>query len=229
MDYLSAEVIAARGWDKKRIGVEMDNYYISARAYASLTQHLPHAKFVDATALVNWQRAVKSAREIEYMRMAARILEKMHARILDKVEPGMKKCDLVAHIYEAGITGVEDHGGDYSAIVALLSTGSDAAAPHLTWDDSKFTANARTFSEIAGCFRRYHCPQSRTVYLGTPPQHFIEGEKVVIEGIEAGLAQAKSGNKTEDIANAFSLRCCVNAASRRTAVAVIGSARVSAP
>src|ERR1700760_1088243 len=46
MDYLSTEVIAARGWDRKRIGIEMDNYYFSAKAYASLTQHLPDAKFI---------------------------------------------------------------------------------------------------------------------------------------------------------------------------------------
>ncbi|WP_244851040.1 ectoine hydrolase DoeA [Caballeronia sp. SL2Y3] len=203
MDYLSTEVIAARGWDRKRIGVEMDNYYFSAKAYASLRQHLPAATFVDATALVNWQRAVKSPQEIEYMRVAARIVEKMHARILEKVEPGMRKSDLVAHIYEAGITGIEGHGGDYPAIVPLLPTGSDAAAPHLTWDDSPFSANAGTFFEIAGCFKRYHCPQSRTVYLGKPPKHFIDAEKAVIEGIEAGLAAAKPGNKTEDIAHAF--------------------------
>ncbi|WP_250536435.1 ectoine hydrolase DoeA [Caballeronia sp. AZ10_KS36] len=203
MDYLSTEVIAARGWDRKRIGVEMDNYYFSAKAYASLRQHLPAATFVDGTALVNWQRAVKSPQEIEYMRVAARIVEKMHARILEKVEPGMRKSDLVAHIYEAGITGIEGHGGDYPAIVPLLPTGSDAAAPHLTWDDSPFSANAGTFFEIAGCFKRYHCPQSRTVYLGKPPKHFIDAEKAVIEGIEAGLAAAKPGNKTEDIAHAF--------------------------
>ncbi|HTH60109.1 MAG TPA: ectoine hydrolase DoeA [Paraburkholderia sp.] len=203
MDYLSTEVIAARGWDRLAIGVELDNYYFSAAAYASLQKHLPNARWVDATALVNWQRAVKSAREIEYMRVAARIVEKMHARIVDVVEPGMKKSDLVAQIYEAGITGADGFGGDYPAIVPLLPTGADAAAPHLTWDDSKFEANAGTFFEIAGCYRRYHCPQSRTVYLGKPPKHFIEGEKAVIEGIEAGLAAAKPGNRCEDIANAF--------------------------
>ncbi|MFB0990752.1 MAG: aminopeptidase P family N-terminal domain-containing protein, partial [Rhodospirillales bacterium] len=60
MDYLS-EVIKTRGWDKFHTGVEMDNYYFSAACYASLTKHLPNAKFRDATGLVNWQRAVKSA------------------------------------------------------------------------------------------------------------------------------------------------------------------------
>lgn len=203
MDYLSAEVIAARGWDRLAIGVELDNYYFSAAAYASLQKHLPNARWVDATALVNWQRAVKSPREIEYMRVAARIVEKMHARILDVVEPGMKKNELVAQIYDAGIIGADGFGGDYPAIVPLLPTGADAAAPHLTWDDSKFEKNAGTFFEIAGCYRRYHCPQSRTVYLGKPPKHFIEGEKAVVEGIEAGLAAAKPGNYCEDIANAF--------------------------
>ncbi|MFT0169911.1 ectoine hydrolase DoeA [Paraburkholderia mimosarum] len=203
MDYLSTEVIAARGWERLTIGVELDNYYFSAAAYASLQKHLPNARWADATALVNWQRAVKSPREIEYMRVAARIVEKMHARILDVIEPGMKKNELVAQIYDAGITGADGFGGDYPAIVPLLPTGADAAAPHLTWDDSKFEQNAGTFFEIAGCYRRYHCPQSRTVYLGKPPKHFIEGEKAVVEGIEAGLAAAKPGNRCEDIANAF--------------------------
>ena len=203
MDYLSKEVIAAFGWSTRRIGVELDNYYFSAAAYRSLQQNLPGATWVDATSLVNWQRAVKSPREIEYMRIAAKIVEKMHARIVDVVEPGMKKNELVAEIYRAGITGVDGYGGDYPAIVPLLPTGSDAAAPHLTWDDSPFASNAGTFFEIAGCFKRYHCPQSRTVYLGKPPRHFIDAERAIVEGIEAGLAAAKPGNACEDIANAF--------------------------
>ena len=203
MDYLAREVIEARGWQARRIGVEMDNYYFSAAAFASLQRNLPNATWRDATALVNWQRAVKSPREIEYMRIAARIVEKMHARIVEQIEPGMRKSDLVAQIYSAGIMGVDGYGGDYPAIVPLLPTGADAAAPHLTWDDSPFENNAGTFFEIAGCFKRYHCPQSRTVYLGKPPTHFIDAEKAVVEGIEMGLAAAKPGNTCEDIANAF--------------------------
>ena len=41
------------------------------------------------------------------MRKAARIVEAMHQRIVDKVEVGMRKCDLVAEIYDAGTRGVE--------------------------------------------------------------------------------------------------------------------------
>jgi len=203
MDYLARELVAARGWQACRIGVEMDNYYFSAAAFAALQKHLPLARWADATALVNWQRAVKSPREIEYMRIAARIVERMHQRIVEVIEPGMRKNDLVAQIYAAGIEGCDGHGGDYPAIVPLLPTGADASAPHLTWDDSPLQRGAGTFFEIAGCYRRYHCPQSRTVFLGRPPKHFIEAERAVVEGIEAGLAAARPGNRCEDIANAF--------------------------
>ncbi|MDI6025136.1 ectoine hydrolase DoeA [Corticibacterium sp. UT-5YL-CI-8] len=202
MDYLSS-VIADRGWGKLTIGVEMDNYYFSAAAFASLQKHLPNARFVDATALVNWQRAVKSATEIDYMRKAARIVEAMHQRIADKTVVGLRKCDLVAEIYDAGIRGTPEFGGDYPAIVPLLPSGADASAPHLTWDDKPMKSGEGTFFEIAGCYNRYHVPLSRTVFLGKPTQAFLDAEKATLEGMEAGLEAAKPGNTCEDIANAF--------------------------
>jgi ectoine hydrolase len=202
MDQL-AGVVRDRGWGRCRLGLELDNYYFSAAAYLSLQHNLPDARIVDATGLVNWQRAVKSEQELAYMRSAARIVEAMHARIWEKIEPGMRKCDLVAEIYDAGTRGVPDAGGDYPAIVPLLPSGSDAAAPHLAWDDRPMRTGEGTFFEIAGCHKRYHCPLSRTVFLGQPSQKFLEAERAVLEGMEAGLAQARPGNTCEDIARAF--------------------------
>jgi ectoine hydrolase len=60
-----------------------------------------------------------------------------------------------------------------------------------------------TFFEIAGVYRRYHCPLSRTVFLGKPTRIFLDAEKAVLEGMEAGLEAAKVGNTCEDIAHAF--------------------------
>jgi ectoine hydrolase len=202
MDYLSG-IIADRGWDKGTIAVEMDNYYFSAAAFASLVKHLPNATFKDSLSLVNWQRAVKSPQEIAYMKIAGRIVEAMHRRILEKVEPGIRKNDLVAEIYDASLRGVDEHGGDYAAIVPLLPSGDEASAPHLTWDDKPMREGEGTFFEIAGCYKRYHCPLSRTVFLGKPTQAFLDAEKAVLEGMDEGLAAARPGNVCEDIANAF--------------------------
>ncbi len=198
-----AGLIADMGCGAAAIGVEMDNYYYSAAAHASLVAELPNARFSDATGLVNWQRAVKSAQELEYMRRAARIVEGMHARILEAVEPGLRKNDLVAEIYHAAITGADGHGGDYAAIVPIVPSGADASAPHLTWDDKPMRSGEATFFEIAGVYRRYHCPLCRTVFLGKPPQSILDAEKAVQEGMEAGLDAARAGNTCEQVAVAF--------------------------
>lgn len=204
MDYLSDQ-IKARHWGNLTIGVEMDNYWFTAAAYSALEKHLPDAALQDATGLVNWQRSIKSPQELAYMRIAGKRVEKMHQRIVDVVQPGMRKCDLVAEIYDASLrfdtsTG---SGGEYPAIVPLLPSGADASAPHLTWDDQPMQAGEGTFFELAGVYRRYHCPLSRTVFLGTPTAAFIDAEKAVLEGMEAGLAKATIGNTCEDIAHAF--------------------------
>ncbi len=204
MDYLAAR-IEERGAATRRIGVEMDNYWFSAASFAALQKGLPNATFHDVTALVNWQRAVKSAPELSYMRTAGKLVEKIHARILEKAEPGLRKCDLVADIYDAGLRYDPhlDAGGDYPAIVPLLPSGGDAAAPHLTWDDKPMQSGEGTFFEVAGAYRRYHCPLSRTLFLGRPTQTFLDAEKAVLEGMEAGLEAARAGNLCEDIALAF--------------------------
>lgn len=204
MDALSAHLID-RKLAKGAIGVEMDNYWFTAAAFASLQAHLPDATFQDATGLVNWQRATKSPQELAYMRKAGQFVSKMHKRIWEVITPGMRKSDLVADIYDAGLRydPTIGAGGDYPAIVPLLPSGPDAAAPHLTWDDAPMKKGQGTFFEIAGVYHRYHCPLSRTVYLGKPSQTFLDAESAVLEGMEAGLEKAKAGNQCQDIANAF--------------------------
>ena len=204
MEILAA-LIRDRGFGDKRIGLELENYYFSAKAFLVLQKELPDAQLVDATALVNWQRAVKSDEEIAYMGKAARISEKIVDGVLERVEPGMKKTDVVAEIYADAIRGNEEDWGDYPAIVPLLPSGSDAAAPHLTWDGRTFVEGAATFFEISGCFRRYHAPFCRTVFLGKPPQFLLDAEAALVEGLEAGLEAAKAGNRACDIAQALAL------------------------
>lgn len=195
--------IRARGLDTGRIGVEMENYYYSARAHATLVEELPDAQLIDATALVNWQRAVKSNEEITFIRRAAKISEKMVDGILERVEPGLPKNELVAEIYADAIRGADGHWGDYASIVPLLPSGLDASAAHLTWDGRPFAEGEATFFELAGCYRRYHAPFCRTVFLGRPPQHMLDAEKALVEGLEMGLEAARAGNTAGDIARAL--------------------------
>ena len=187
----------------ENLGVEMDNYYFSAKAFSVLLQTLPNIGFADATGMVNWQRAIKSESEIEFMRKAALISEKVVDGLLERVKPGVPKNEVVAEIYRDAIRGVDGVWGDYPAIVPLLPSGTDAAAPHLTWDGRPFVSGEATSFEISGCYRRYHAPLCRTLFLGKPPDDLKRAEAAVIEGLEAGLEAARPGNRACDIANAL--------------------------
>ncbi len=201
-----AALIAERGWGGHVLGVEMENYYYSARAHEVLSKHHSGA-LKDATALINWCRAVKSEAELAFMRRAARIVENMHAKIFELIAPGQRKNELVAEILKTAVWGGEDEngrfGGDYPAIMPLLPTGEDASAAHLTWDDRPFEVGAGTFFEIAGVYRRYHCPLCRTIFLGEPPKEMRKAEDAVLEGIDAALDKARPGNTAGDVARAF--------------------------
>ena len=198
-----AQLFKSRGLETAKIGVEMENYYYSAKAHAVLTAELPNARFSDATAIVNWQRLVKSNEEIGFIRKAARITDKVITTAIERAEPGVRKNELVADIFHAGITGVDDDWGDYPAIVPLTPSGLDATAAHLTWNGAPMNTGEATFFELSGCYRRYHAPLSRTVFLGTPNDDMRRAEEAQLEGIEAGLNAARAGNLTADIANAF--------------------------
>jgi len=202
MEFLAA-ILIEKGLDKNIIGLEKDNYYFSARAAESLYSCLPDSTFIDQTGLVNWQRAVKSEAEIIYMKRAGKVIEGVYERVMKVAEPGMRKNDLVAEIMHAGVQGNQGHYGDYTSIVPLIGAGEEAAACHMTWNDQPLNNNEGMFLELAGAYARYHCPCSRTLYLGSPPQQYLDIEKVINECIENAIEMFKPGNTCAQISDNF--------------------------
>ena len=198
-----ANLLASKGWDRGTIGVEMDTYYFTAACYQNLARDLPNATLVDAGTLVNWVRVIKSSNELEYMRQAARIIEKTMRTGVDMVNPGVRQCDAVAAIYASMVSGTREFGGDYSSICPMLPTGVGTSTPHLTWTDAPFKSGEATILELAGVRRRYHCPMARTVHLGKPPQRLADTAEVVIEGLDNAIAAAKPGVVCEEVEAAW--------------------------
>lgn len=198
-----ASFIKSRKWEKRIFGLEMDSYYFTAAACQGLKSALRNAKFKDCHTLVNWIRVIKSPKEMEYMTQAARIVERAMSVAIDAIHISNRQCDAAAAIFHAQISGTPQFGGEYTALVPMLPTGSGTATPHLTWNDSRFVAGEATILELAGCRRRYHCPMARTVHLGTPPKILADTAEVVVEGLNAALDAAKPGVTCEEVEEAW--------------------------
>jgi ectoine hydrolase len=197
------DLIKKKKWDNLSIGLEMDAHYFTAYCYEKIKNGLPNAKLVDCERLVNWARVVKSDAEINYMKAAAKITQAAMKKAFEVINPGVRQCDAIAEIQSALTKGTSEFGGEYSAIVPLLPTGKGTSASHLTWTDDKFVEGEATIIEIAGAYKRYHCPMARTVLLGKPDQLKIDTMKKTNEALMSGVDAVKSGNTANDVAQAF--------------------------
>ncbi|MEQ9695666.1 M24 family metallopeptidase [Shimia sp. SDUM112013] len=187
------------GWTRA-LGVEMDNYYYSAAAHRVLETAFGVDEIADATGLVNWQRAVKSPTELELMRKAGQLSAHMHEVLRAGFREGRPKHELVAEVQAAGVAGLPGLAGDYPAIAPIAPSGLEASASHITWNDRPLTEGEATYFEISGCYHRYHCPISRTLFLGDPPDDIRRAEAAVLRAIEETFAAARPGVTCEEIA-----------------------------
>ena len=197
------EIIKQRKWERSNIGLEMDSHYFTALCYETIKTGLPNAKIKDAERLVNWVRVVKSNAEIKLMQSAARITESAMKTAFKSINPGVRQCDAVADIQKALFNGTPEFGGDYPSIGTLLPTGKGTSASHLTATEDKFISGEATIIEIAGVYRRYHCPMARTVLLGEKNQKKIDTMKATNEALDAGIEVTKPGNTAANVAQKF--------------------------
>ena len=181
MDFL-VEVIKTRGWQARRIGVEMDDYYYTARWHAILTTGLPDATFMDAFLAVNWVRMRKSDREIEFLMQAGQIAAAAMQAAMDAARPGVRQCDAMAELYRVTTAGTPDFGGTFTCKPPNAMAGEYCSAPHLSWTEAPLKAEEMFYIELGGCRHRYHAPLSRCLYLGRPPQAMADLAKVIAEG-----------------------------------------------
>lgn len=194
-----ANILSEIGQSKRTIGIEMDVHYFTGLCYERLKHGLPDARFKDTSSIVNGVRLIKSDQEIEYMKKAAKIVERAMKAAYDRVHIGVRECDVAAAIAHAQIQGTPDFGGDYTSIVPMLPTNENTSSPHLTWTDRQYCEGDFLTIEIAGAYQRYHAPMARTMSVGHAPHEVKELSKVVQEGIEATLDIIAPGIMAEEV------------------------------
>lgn len=194
-----ADILRARGLDKKVIATETDAYYYSAKCQQTIERCLPDASFKDGYNLVNWVKIIKSPAEIAFMKKAAVIAQKAMNVAYDMIGIGVRQCDVAAAVYQAQISGTEEYGGEYSAIAPLMPAGIRTSTPHLSWTDDVYKDGDTVILELSGNYRHYHCPLARTMILGNASQKVRDLGATVSEGLTAALEGIRPGMLAEDV------------------------------
>jgi len=195
-----AQLLRDRGLAEKRLGLEMDGYWFSARMYLTLQEELTRSTLMDATNLVNWVKTVKSDAEITYMRQAARICEKVMQTAIDGIAPGVLEREVAATVTAAQIAGTDEFGGAPPAIFPIMPSAERTSTAHLTYDpERRYSANDVVLLELCGARHRYHAPLARTVYLGEPPDDLRKTADGVVTGLKQTLDFMGPGVTAEEV------------------------------
>lgn len=148
---------------------------------------------------------IKSAREIELMSEAGRILEIVHNEIGKALHPGMSTLD----IDRLGEEVIRSYGCipsflDYNGYPASICVSVNDEVVHGIPDKKRIIKEGDIVSLDAGMiYKGYHSDEARTHGVGkiTPEaQKLIDVTK---ESFFAGIKMAKAGNHLYDISNAI--------------------------
>ncbi|MCI1672886.1 MAG: M24 family metallopeptidase [Bifidobacterium tibiigranuli] len=182
-----------------KVGMELDEDFLTPRTYLTLVEKLPEVRFADSQELINWVRVRKSDHEIEVMKKAAAVTEHTMLTAIDAIRPGRRQCDIAADIVKAQTEGTSEAGGDYPAIVPMMPTGKAAGTPHLTWSEDLMPDQVSSTIELTGVYHRYHVPMARTVSLGKPDPDLQRVAQIVGEGMDVALSTIRPGILARDV------------------------------
>ena len=202
MNFL-AEFIKQKKWHKKNIGVEMDDYYYSAKWHQILKKNLSQAKFIDAFLMVNWVRMIKSDQELLYMEQAGQIANLAMKNAMKKAKPGIRQCDVIAELNKTTTSGTKKIGGTFTCKPPNAMVGEYCSAPHLSWTDKKLKKNEIFYLELGGAKHRYHVPLARCIYMGKAPDKILRVAKIIKEGLNSVLDKVKPGVTGHDLENVW--------------------------
>lgn len=188
----------AGGYD--RVGIELSLGTQAADRMVGEPTTFPKAWFdafpdaVDATPLLNVARAVKTAQEVERMRLANEIAAGAMEHLQGELRPGMRESEAGAlwnGWVHANGTGFEDkvelaHGFSLvwsgEGIRTFTATGSRPVAEH-----------EPTLFEIWVCADGYWCDHTKNLVPGELDERYAELERQLLEVYEAAVAFCRSG------------------------------------
>ena len=165
------------------------------RTYEVLQSKLPHATFPDGSGIIERLRAVKSERELVYIRQAARVAEIGMQAGLEAVEPGRHDVDLAAAVHAAMFRA----GGEYMSYPPFIAVGLRSSVAHNTWGGKRLEDGDVVFLELSGVVRRYGAALMRCAMLGHVPAELERRNRIVHEVLEATIEAIRPGTTAGEV------------------------------
>lgn len=192
----TCNALRRRGLDQGMIALEAQSRYLVPKMHDSLRDALHGARTVNGSGIVDNVRNIKSAKEIEVMRLAAGITDRAVTAGYSCIRDGISDSEIAAQVAAELIRG--DSLG--FSVYPIVSAGYRAGMPHNS-NNGHIISNGETiFIECSPSLHWYHAPLMRTAALGTVSQEAEQFATLAAETVEAMLEVVRPGEMASDIA-----------------------------
>ena len=192
----TCNALQRRGMDQGTIALEAQSRYLVPNMHDSLRDALHGARTVNGSGIVDNVRNIKSAMEIEVMRLAAGITDRAVTAGYTCIRDGISDSEIAAQVAAELIRG---NSLGFS-VYPIVSAGYRAGMPHNS-NNGHIISNGETiFIECSPSLHWYHAPLMRTAALGTVSQEAEQFATLATETVEAMLEVVRPGETASDIA-----------------------------
>ena len=167
------------------LGVDKD---MKCRFALPLTDLRSNIKLTIGSPCIDRARMVKTSEEIELMRKASLLNDKVTEKTISAIRPGMSENE-VADLYRA--FAAEE--GTSESFESLICFGENCAEPHHSTDGTVIKTGDSVIIDVGVLFGGYCADMTRTVFLGSVTNEQQQVYELVQAANAAGKAAVKPG------------------------------------
>jgi Xaa-Pro aminopeptidase len=162
--------------------------HMSYALYENMISMFPNTKWENSSMILEDLASVKDDHELECIRTAVEVTDKVYEEILPMLRPGFTEKQVANTMVSKYREYAE--GEAYSPIVA---TGPNGALPHAIPTDREFKNGDFIVIDAAAKYGGYHADMTRTPVVGEATEKHKEVYSIVKEAQQRGCDIAKAG------------------------------------
>ena len=171
----------------KRVGIQEEN--ITYARYKKYKSKLSNVEFVSIENILRKLRIKKTKKELENIKVAAKIADKAFSHILKYIKAGVREMDVALEL-EYFMKKNKASGVSFETIVA---SGVRTCMPHGVASD-KIIENGDTVTlDYGALYNNYCSDMTRTVFVGEPNRDVLDIYDIVKKAQLEGIKKAQDG------------------------------------
>jgi Xaa-Pro aminopeptidase len=189
------------GINIKNIGFE--SYYLNFSKYNQIINTLEENRFhidlIPLDELLNFQRAIKEVKEIEFITSAVTLADSAINYFIHIVKPGMTEIEIAWKTEKY----LREKGSQTLPFNVIVASGPNSSQPHANATNRKIQLGEPILIDLGAKIQSYVSDISRTIILGDPDDTFkrvyeivLKAQQSAIEGISSGM----SGKQADSLA-----------------------------